>query len=185
MTTPLLGANEAAAKLAALLISLDHSVKRDAANLRRTDRTRINMLLVHAGAAIVIAPLFAFSRHAMVGPQWDWLLRIPGFPQSFAALFWAGGVILLPATLARNRRWETVGLAIISFWYSMLSVGFTIPVVSFAYRCLAGQPVPDNPNFYAWAVYAHLAVIMGVHLLTLWRMLRAKVKPANRYWTAV
>lgn len=172
--TPPLRADEAAVKLAELLVSLDHSVKRDAARMRRNENNRINMLIVHAVAAIVIGPLFAVSGHAMTGPQWDLLLKIPGFPQSFAMLFWAGGMILLPATLARARRWEMVGLWLISAWYTLLSLGFVIPVVTYVSLSVAGHRPPGAPNYYAWAVYGHLAIIMRVHLITLWRMIWAR-----------
>lgn len=162
-----------AEKLARVLLSLKVSIRRDDIRLRRNESNRINMLLVHAVAAMLIAPAFAASRHSMTGPNWEYLQKIPGFPYTFAAVFWVSGLILLPATLHRNRRWEIAGLALIGYWYLALSVGFMIPAVRFLYELLTHRHRAGGaePSFYAWCVYMHLTVIMRVHIHTLWRMI--------------
>lgn len=169
-----IGADEAATKLAELLAALDASVKHDAVRMKRTESNRINMLVVHAVTALVVPPLFALNGPYMTGPTWEWLVRIPAFPFSFAGLLWLGGAILLPAALARRGRWEMAGLWLISIWYLTLSVGFGLPVVAYSHHLLAGHRLPPMPTFYAWVVYAHLAIIMQVHLHTLRRMIRAR-----------
>lgn len=178
MTTPLF--EPAAAKeLAKVLLALRASTQRDAVVLRRNERNRINLLIVHAIAALAVAPLFALSGRALTGPNWEGLHYIPGFPYSLAALFWAGGLVLLPATLTRHRRWEIAGLWLISLWYTIMSFGFFVPVFSYVQHVLAGHRPPEPPTFYAWVVYAHLAVIMRVHMITLWRMSRAESAGKN------
>jgi hypothetical protein len=160
-----------AEKLAELLITLDHTTRRDAAVLRSTEANRFNLLVVHAVAAVVIAPLFILSAPTLYGPNWEFLRLIPFFPYSFGVVFWLGGLILLPATLAKNRRAEMVGLAIVSTWYTILAVGFAIPAVKwFWYWTFKDELLHVRPSFYAWVVYLHLAIIMRVHLWTLWKM---------------
>lgn len=168
--------DDQAVHLAEVLMSLEHSTRRDAAKLYRNERNRTSLLKVHGGAALTIAPLFAISGHSMTGPNWELFWHIPWFPYSFAALLWLGGATLLVATLARNRTWEMVGLRIVQSWYLAQSVGFAWPVVVWLYHVLAGRPAGmDPPNFYAWEVHFHLAIIMGVHVWTLRRMGRFQI----------
>lgn len=173
--------DDPAERLATLLLTLQHTTQRDADTLRATERNRFSLLIVHAIAATVIAPLFILSGPTLLGPNWVYLSLIPGFPITFGLLFWSGGLILLPAAILKRRRWEMSGLWILSMWYAILAIGFAIPVGVWVYHLLAGTPPPGSlrPNFYAWLVYLHLAVIMRVHWFTLLKIGRNDRLRAN------
>ncbi len=175
------------ADLAATLAALDRHTLRSHNALRRNEHNRIGLLYVHAVAALTIAPLFIASKNLFSGPSWSFLRLLPGFPWTFAALLLAGGLMLLPSTIARIRPLEMIALTLLNTWYTMLAIGFFIPAVAWCADALpaivGGDPLPaGQPGLYAWAVYGHLSVIMRVHLYTLWRMERerhvASGKPA-------
>lgn len=170
-----------AAELAATLARLSHSTRKDEARFQRTERNRLNLLIVHAVAAIVIAPLFMASASAMTGPLFQpILLKIPYFPYSFGSLMFVGGMILLPAAILKVTRYEMLGLGLISAWYTILGVGFGWPALLALHRFLAHEPQPPgHVSVYAWAVYLHLAIIMRIHIFTLWRMLREGRGPTS------
>lgn len=172
------------ADLAATLAALDRHTLRSGNALRRNEHNRIGLLYVHAFAALTIAPLFVASKALFNGPSWSFLRLLPGFPWTFAALLLAGGLILLPSTIARIRPLEMIALTLLNTWYTMLAIGFLIPTVAWSVEALpaivAGDPLPPNqPGLYAWAVYGHLSVIMRVHLYTLWRMERERRQAAD------
>lgn len=172
--------------LAATLAALDVHARQDAKTLRRNETNRLNLLYVHAVAAIVIAPLFAASAPALTGPIWALLRYVPGFPYTLAVWVGVAGLVLLPAAILRARRVEMVALALLSSWYTAITIGFFVPTAQWVYAAtpaiFAGEELPPaRPGLYAWALYAHLSVIMRVHLLTLWRMTKEdRAAHANR-----
>lgn len=172
--------------LAATLAALDEYARRDANNLRRNETNRLNLLYVHAVAAILIAPLFAASAPVLNGPIWAFLRHIPGFAYTLAVWMGVAGLVLLPAAILRARRTEMVALAMLSTWYTVVAIGFLLPTAQWILDAipplLTGEKLPPaRPGLYAFAVYAHLSVIMRVHLITLWRMTKQdRADHANR-----
>lgn len=169
------------AQLAETLVRMQGTSRVEAQSLRSNEKNRLNMLIVHAIAAIVIAPLFVLSKPIMKGPLWDLILnKIPYFPYCFGCLLFIGGMILLPASLMRLRMAELFGLSLISLWYTMLAIGFGWPAVLSLHRWLAHEPQPPGAlSVYAWAVYGHLAVVMRVHMYTVWKMMRRDGTPTT------
>jgi hypothetical protein len=170
--------------LADVLAAIDGEAKRQGSRLARNEHNRIGLLIVHAIVALIVAPLFMATAGAFVGPTWDLLKQIPGFPASFIAPLWVGGMILLPATFGRRAGWEIAGLALIYLWYLAMAVGFAFPVINWLIDAAAaardGKPQPPHkPSLYAPVVYAHLAVIMRVHIFTLVRIRRERAASAN------
>lgn len=166
-------------ELAELLIVMRRQTQATSAALSRVDHHRINLLFIHAVAAILIGVLFAFSEPTLVGPVWKYLKMIPGFPYSFAAVMTIGGLILLPGALARKKILEIWGLGLIYAWYFGVALGFFLPGVFWVSEAIAAhfanEPLPgDRPSFYAWVVYLHLAIIMRVHIWTLWKVHRSQ-----------
>jgi len=159
--------------LSDILSALHRETTRDALRLKHTERHRVNLLVVHALTALVIAPLFAASGDFITGPTWRALQIIPGFPLTMCAVLWAGGVLLLPAALLRQHRCETAGLALICFWYAVMALGFLIPTLGWVTHWtgdyLHGRhSPPESVAFYPWMVYLHPAVLMLVHLRSLY-----------------
>ncbi len=159
-------------ELAELLILMRRQSRNTTVALERVQHNRFNLLMVHAIAAISIGLLFMASAPSLVGPIWDVLNNIPLFPYSFAGILVAGGLVLLPGSIARQPRMEYVGLGLIYLWYLILAVGFFIPTAIYGWGALIeafsdGRNTSPRPSFYAWVVYLHLALIMRVHMWTL------------------
>jgi hypothetical protein len=167
------------AALHGVLSSIGGEARRQGRSLAQNEHNRIGLLVVHALVAIVVAPLFVATDGAFVGPTWDLIKTIPGFPYTFIAPLWLGGLILLPATFGRRVRWEIAGLVLIYLWYLAMALGFAFPVVGWVvdagFATYRDQPLPaKKPSLYAPVVYAHLAVIMRVHIFTLIRIRRER-----------
>ncbi len=162
-------------ELAELLLLMRVQTHQTDIALRRVENNRLNLLVVHALAAIGIGTLFMLSADALRGPAWSFISYLPGFPITFGLPLTAAGLLLLPATLARQKLLERIGLYLIYFWYLALAIGFFVPSFKWVWAAtgplLAGDPLPPGqPGLYAWVVYLHLAVIMRVHLWTLSRL---------------
>lgn len=167
-----------------LIDTIEGHIATTKTSLHRNERNRLNLLTVHAIAALLIAPQFAASAPTMVGTTWQWLRHIPWWPYSMACLMGAGGIILLPATFFRARRWEMVGLNMLAAWYLIIAVGFGGPQIPWTLRLLrsmlSGHPQPTPISLYAWNVYGHLSAIMLVHLATLHRIGRGRHRSGAR-----
>jgi hypothetical protein len=158
--------------LAAALDSVDRHVRIVDASAKRSEKNRLNMLHLHALAAVVIGLLFAaIEDSAMAGPNWIVIRLIPGAPETLGLFFFVGGMILGPATWYRHLKWEKVGLWMILLWYAVIAVSFAVGTLLW----LTGQnPSPRAPALYAPMVYLHLTCVMAVHLVTLNRMTRLR-----------
>ncbi len=159
-------------ELADLLVIMRRQSRNANVALERVQHNRFNLLMVHAVAAIMIGLLFMASAATLVGPIWNVLDNIPGFPYTFAGLLVGGGLILLPGSIARQSRMEYVGLGLIYLWYLILAIGFFLPTAIWCWGALIelfgdGKNTSSRPSFYAWVVYLHLALIMRVHMWTL------------------
>jgi hypothetical protein len=177
-------------ELAELLVVMRRQSRTANIALSRVEHNRFNLLMVHAIAAILIGVLFMASAPTLVGPIWNVLDNIPLFPYSFAGILCAGGLILLPGSIARQARMEYVGLGLIYLWYLILAIGFFIPTAAW---CIDALQVAFNardkitaarPSFYAWVVYLHLALIMRVHMWTLRNIRRQEAAAIERVQNA-
>lgn len=158
--------------LAAMLDQIDVNSRRTTATLRRSERNRLSLLVLHGLAAIVIAPLFLAQTAApggMDNPTFVALRLIPAAPYVLSAILALGGLILVPATLVRNRPWEMVGLTLLSVWYLTISIGYAAAIGVWAHD---GYPNKGRPSFFAPPLYLHLGIIMIVHWGTLRRLTR-------------
>lgn len=124
---------------------------------------RLNLLWIHAFAALLIAPLMsATGRDGMSGPSFVVVRQIPGTPYSLSALLGIGGVILGLGCVFRAKRVEVVGLCLLMIFYLTLAVSFAaLPIM------WLGDRTSVKPPMYAPVVYCHLAVIMSVHMWAL------------------
>lgn len=160
------------AALAEWLAAVDVAGRDSAHRLRRSERNRIGLLLVHGMFALVVAPLFAAQLGApggMSSPSFALLRAVPGAPYSLAFLLGLGGAILVPATIARHRPWEMTGLGLLIAWYGLLAAALLLAFIPWA---MAGSPSASRPSLFGPAFYAHFATIMAVHLRTLWHLHR-------------
>ena len=158
------------AVLASWLDRMDVTSRQTNESLHRNERNRLSLLVLHGVAAVVIAPLFALQTAGPTGmssPSFVAIREIPNAPYTLAFLLGLGGLILVPATVSRHRPSEMVGLAMLAAWYLVLAVGFGMAVGVWA---SAGHPATARPSLYAPGVYAHLAIIMFVHMVTLARL---------------
>jgi hypothetical protein len=163
---------DAVSELAELLVVMRRQTDATQTALDRVQHNRFNLLVVHALTAILISCLLMASAPTLTGPAWNALNRIPGFPYTFAGVLCLGGLLLLPASIARLARMEFYGLTLIYLWYLALALGFAIPsfrwTVEGVFHLFRGDPIrAERPALYAWVVYLHLAVIMRVHMWTL------------------
>lgn len=159
-------------QLAQALDSVDEHVRSVDASARREQRNRLNMLHLHALAAIVIGPLFCMvGSTSLNGANWAIIRVIPGAQLTLGLVLLTGGLILAPATHYRHLFWEKIGLWIVMAWYATIALSFG--GASLLY--LTGHnPSPSRPAFYAPMVYLHLTCVMVVHLATLNRMTRVR-----------
>ncbi|MEU3452194.1 hypothetical protein ABZ671_00925 [Micromonospora sp. NPDC006766] len=159
-------------QFAATLDALDAHLTAAGTAMRRSEHNRLSLLHLHAAAAAVVAPLFAsIGQAGMQGPSWTIIRHIPAAPYSLAVLLGVGGVILGVATWFRHRSAEMVGLGLLLAWYVIIAGSFGGAVLLWL---ADGSPPGPRPPAYPAGVYAHLAVIMAVHLRTLWRMRRPR-----------
>lgn len=131
---------------------------------------RLNLLWIHATAAILIAPLFAANRaNIQISPSFKYLRLIPGAPGSVALILGISGFILGIGCVLRMKKMEIVGLCGLALWYLIIVFSFGGAVVNWY---LAGSPVGQSPALYAPVLYLHFAVIMVAHMLNLVRARR-------------
>ncbi len=167
----------------------DHEVKRDPVSVmtemfdsfenfaRKAGATehnavsyRLNLLWIHATAAILIAPLFAaIGQGGMAGPSFEFMRQIPGAPGSVALILGIGGFILGLGCVLRHKRLEIVGLIGLTCWHLLIVTTFGAAVVGWY---LDGSPPTRVPAIYAPVLYAHFAVIMVAHMINLIRAQR-------------
>lgn len=131
---------------------------------------RLNLLWIHATAAILIAPLFAATgRNGMRAPSFQVLLTIPGAPGSIALILGVSGFILGVGCVLRHKKMEIVGLFGLVFWYLIIVFSFGGAVVNWY---VAGSSPNAVPSLYAPVLYLHFAVIMVAHMVNLIRARR-------------
>lgn len=172
-----------AGALGELLTALDRERRTQSRALNVNERNRVGLLVLHAVVALVVPPLFIFSDFA--GPTWSVIKTVPGFPYTWVLPLWIGGLILMPATFARHKNWEMVGLILIYIWYAAMGLGFAAPAVAWGVDAWQawrdGRPPPGGkPSLYAPAIYFHLAMIMRIHFATLWRFRRGDREESQR-----
>ncbi len=164
--------------LARTLDALDEHLPRSDATVRRSERNRLTILHLHAAAGVYIGPLFALVDEAgQRGAAWQVIRLVPGSTVTLGALLFLGGLILGVATWHRAVRWEMVGLCLLLSWYLIVAVSFGLGAAGWylGWGWVAGtRPVP-----YSHGVYLHLATIMIVHLVTLVKIRRARLKAAR------
>lgn len=144
---------------------------------RRAEKTednsvkyRLNLLWIHATAAILIAPLFAaIGQHGMAGPTFALMRQLPGAPGSIAVVLGTGGFVLGVGCVLRNKKMEIVGLILLAFWYLIIVSTFAGAVVLWY---LDGSDPVKIPALYAPVLYLHFAVIMIAHMTNLIRAYR-------------
>lgn len=162
-------------QLARALDGVEIHVRAVDASARREQRNRLNMLHLHAAAAVLIGPLFALVEPATLnGANWAIIRVIPGTPVTLGLFLLLGGLILGPSTHLRHPRWEKVGLWIILTWYAIIALSFGGAGLLYL---TGNNPAPNTPAFYAPMVYLHLTCVMVVHLATLNRMSRLRRLP--------
>lgn len=158
------------AALAEWISAMDVTSRRTTATLRRSERNRLSLLVVHGLAALVIAPLF-FAQTAAPGgmdsPTFVVLRLVPAAPYTLSTILTLGGLLLVPATLAHNRQWEMTGLLLLIVWYLTIAVAYAAAIAVWA---RAGYPASGRPSLFAPALYLHLGIIMLVHWSTLRRL---------------
>jgi hypothetical protein len=165
-------------ELARTLDALDDHLRSSDASARREQRNRLSMLHLHAAAACYIGPLFTLiGEEGRRGAAWTVIRLIPGSTVTLGLLLAAGGLILGTATFRRVVFGEMLGLCVLLVWYLIVAVSFGLGALGWylGWDWVAGsRPVP-----YSHGVYAHLAAIMLVHLGTLIRIRRARLKAAR------
>lgn len=154
--------------LAAVLDGLAGHVARADGQARRSESNRLTLLHVHAAAALLIGVTFATVN--LSGSAWAVVRLIPGAPWSLAGLIASGGLLLGVSTVRRCKRTEIVALSVLATWYAIMAVSFGGSIVLWY---AANPPSGPRPALYPPVVYAHLAVIMLVHVWTLSRMRRS------------
>lgn len=153
------------AALGGLLDRLDRHIAAAGVAAGRDERNRLSLLSVHGAVGVVLAPLF--TQVMTTGPSWTVLRHVPGAPDSLAALVGVGGLVLVTATAVRSLRWETVGLVMMIAWYAVMASGFAAAIGVWIAH---GRPAATSPALYTPVVYAHVAVVLSVHLRTLYRI---------------
>ncbi len=171
------GREDALDALAETLDALDEHLKVSDATVRRSEANRLTILHCHALFAMVVGPLFAsIGARGISGPTFAVVRLIPGTPYSVGSLLAAGGLILAVATWFRAVRWEMVALWIVLSWYAIISLSFGAAVFLWLG---GGMPDEAKPSVYAPFVYAHVGVVLAVHLATLRKIRRQQRKAAS------
>lgn len=123
-------------------------------------RYRLNLLWIHAIAAVTMAPLLMYTgKDGLNGPSLSFIADLPGSPLSIALMLWVGGLILGMGAVFRAKRTEMVGLCFLATFYILFAVSLAVPPI----RWLAGDG-GMKPAFYAPILYGHMATIMAVHI---------------------
>jgi hypothetical protein len=159
-------------RLATWLSVIDITSRETEGKLKTSETNRLNMLVIHGVAALLVAPGFAAQLAApggMDSPSFAVLRHIPGTPYGLAFILGLGGAILVPATLARSREWELVGLALLATWYLTLAVALAAAFIPWAY---AGRDPHTRPSLFGVQLYLHFTAVMIVHSLTIIRKMR-------------
>lgn len=143
---------------------------------RHGTRYRLNLLWVHAFAALCMAPLLAATgRDGMTGPSFAFLRTVPGAPFSIAVILGVGGLILGLGCVFRAKRTEIAGLLCLGMFYVLFGASFTVVPV----RWLLEEQA-TKPPLYSPIVYGHLAVIMIMHIRALITALRDDIRKSRR-----
>lgn len=122
-------------------------------------RYRLNLLWLHALAALLMAPLLSLTgRDGLTGASFAFMRTLPGAPYSLAAALGAGGLILGWGCIFRAKRTEMVGLAVLAVFYLLFAVSFAVPPIQ--WLCDHGP----KPPMYAPILYLHLTLIMLAHI---------------------
>jgi hypothetical protein len=130
---------------------------------RHGTRYRLNLLWVHAIAALLMAPLFmATGRDGMTAPSFAFLRSLPGSPYTVGAVLMLGGLVVGMGCIFRAKAIEAAGLVLLGVFYLTLAITFSVPPV----RWLLGEDV-SKPTLYGPVLYAHLTVIMAMHIRAL------------------
>lgn len=131
---------------------------------------RLNLLWIHATAALLIAPLFAaIGQGGMKGPSFEVMRHIPGAPGSVAVIIGLSGFILGLGCVLRAKKMEIAGLVGLTIWYLLIVTTFGGAVLHWF---ADGSPKDRVPALYSPVLYGHFAVIMIAHMINLIRARR-------------
>jgi hypothetical protein len=154
---------DAVDQMADIVDGFEQYVVRAASREHHGNQYRVNLLWVHAVAALMIAPLLsATGRGGLTGPTFAFLRTLPGTPYSLSTILGTGGFILGIGCVFRHKIIEAVGLVGLLIFYLVLAVSFAVPPL----RWLAHSG-SVKPPFYSPIVYVHLAVVMAMHIYAL------------------
>ncbi len=159
-------------ELAMTLDALDVNLRFSRATVKRGEKNRLKLLMVHGAAAVIVAPLFlAYSlANGLASPSWALLRSIPGAPHTVAAWLFAGGTVVMLGSAGRHRQVAAAGLVMMAVWY--LSFATTFSWAAIRWKLEGGNP-DTMPGIYAGPVYLHLAVIMILQVFAALRAERA------------
>lgn len=161
--------------LARTLDALDGHLRSSAATARREQRNRLTILHAHALAGIYIGPLFTLiTEEQRRGAAWTVIRLVPGSTVTLGLLLFTGGLILGVSTLQRHLVGEMAGLCVMLCWYLTVAVSFGLGAAGW----YLGWDWVDGsrPAPYSHGIYAHLFTILLVHLATLVKIRRARLK---------
>lgn len=126
-------------------------------------RYRLNLLWIHAFAALLVAPALSLTgRDGMTGPSFAFLRTLPGTPYSLSTVIGLGGLILGMGCVFRHKIIEQVGLSLLFLFYLCMTISLAVPALDWLVH---GGPV--KPPMYGPVIYLHLTVIMAVHVWAL------------------
>lgn len=130
---------------------------------RHGTRYRLNLLWIHAFAALLVAPAMSLTgRDGLTGPSFVFLRTLPGTPYSLSTVIGLGGLILGLGCVFRHKIVEQVGLGLLLVFYLCMTISLAVPGIGWLLH--RGSV---KPPMYGPVIYLHLTVIMAVHIWAL------------------